>query len=144
VYAISHFLSIAASDKAVYEAITTPEGLASWWTEDLDVPGRIGSVSTFRFRSGAYNQMRVLQLVPYRRVEWECVDGAEDWVGTRVIFRLDEQMRATRLHFVHSGWLSPTVYMASCNYQWGVHLTSLKRYCEQGRGSPDPGRRARP
>jgi uncharacterized protein YndB with AHSA1/START domain len=134
VYTISHFLSIAAPDKAVYEAITSPEGLASWWTEDLDVPGRIGTVSTFRFRSGAYNQMRVLQLVPYRRVEWECV-------GTRVIYRLDEQMGATRLHFVHSGWLSSTVYMASCNYQWGVHLTSLKRYCEHGRGSPDPGRR---
>jgi hypothetical protein len=71
------------------------------------------------------------------------VDGADSWIGTRVVFRLDEQMNETRLHFVHGGWRTETIYMASCNYQWGVHLTSLKQYCETGQGQPDPGGRER-
>ncbi len=128
---------------SVYRAVTDPAGLAGWWTTDLDVATQVGGVSTFRFRSGAFNRMRISSLSPHRRVEWECVDGAGEWIGTFVSFEMEERDGGTTLLFEHGDWRDATVYMAECSDHWARYLTSLKGYCEEGRGCPDEGNSSR-
>jgi len=140
--AIRHALPIRASADEVYRAVTDPAGLAGWWTADLEAATDVGGVSTFRFRSGAFNRMRVAGLSPPRRVEWECVDGASEWIGTRVSFELRECESGTNLLFEHGGWREATPYMAECSFHWALYLASLRAYCEEGRGRPDEGRKA--
>jgi len=137
---IAHALAIDAEPAVVWRALTTSEGLAGWWTRDLEVAEGVGGTSTFRFRSGAFNRMRIVAVEVERRLEWECVDGAEEWIGTRVEFRVDPDGEGgTRLGFRHFDWRAHTDYLAECSYHWAVYLGSLQRFCVRGRGEPSVG-----
>jgi hypothetical protein len=69
-------------------------------------------------------------------VEWECLEGDKEWVGTNFSFALDEKEGKTTLRFAHKSWRAITDFYAGCNYNWGWHLTSLKEYCETRKGRP--------
>jgi uncharacterized protein YndB with AHSA1/START domain len=130
-------VQIDSPPEVVYRAVTTSQGLARWWTEDLEIASHVGGVSTFRFSSGAFNRMRLVGLSPDERVEWECVDGASEWIRTSVSFELREYEGGTRLLFEHGDWREASVYMAECSFQWARYLESLKQYCQVGVGDPD-------
>jgi hypothetical protein len=84
--------------------------------------------------------MKVTRLEPDRAVEWQCLDGDDEWIGTTFWFHLEEKDGRTTLRFTHGRWRESTDFLASCNYQWGSYMRSLKRYCETGEGSPfQPG-----
>lgn len=134
---IRHLLTIDTEQARVYAAITEREGLQSWWTPDVEAQPVAGTTSTFRFRSGATSRMEIRALDAPQRVEWRCVDGAEEWIGTGVIFNLEDQNGRTIVRFSHLGWQEISDFFASCSYQWGLYLKSLKDYCETGRGAPD-------
>lgn len=135
---IRHYLSINAPAAKVYRAITEQDGLASWWTEDCVVRPEEGSISEFNFGDRYHNKMKVTRLVANQRVQWECLEGDAEWVGTRFVFELEEEDGKTVVRFGHTHWREATDFMASCNYHWGCYMTSLKSYCETGRGSPFP------
>jgi len=64
---ILHSVPIKASPKAVYTAITDPEGLRSWWTTDVEAEAREGSLAVFGFEGGQVQmRMRVKSLSPGR------------------------------------------------------------------------------
>ena len=46
---LHHKIEIEASPEKVYEAITTAEGLRSWWTGDSVAEPRVGSIAEFGF-----------------------------------------------------------------------------------------------
>lgn len=133
---IEHSRTIEAPLELVATALTTREGLAAWWTADLIVANRVGDVSTFRFRSGSFNRMRIESLEP-NRIRWTCVDGAKEWVGTGVEFLLAIDGAATRMDFRHHGWRQHTEYMDQCAAHWGGYMDSLESLCETGVGRPD-------
>lgn len=69
---ILHQVGITASRDAVYRALTTPEGLAAWWTKDTRGDGAAGGVLEFRFDLGTDEpggfDMKVLDTQPGERV----------------------------------------------------------------------------
>lgn len=118
----------------VYEALTTVEGLAAWWTGDTrDVDG----ILQFRFGEGGFD-MKVLEAVPGKRVLWEVVDGPAEWIGTTVRFDLTQSEGFTIVLFAHEGWAEPVEFMYHCSTKWATYLVSLKQYVETGTGAPDP------
>ena len=133
---IRHMLLIDAPVGAVYRAITEKQGLAGWWTVQALAEPVVGSVADFKFGDRYHTAMRIVALDASKKVEWECVAGDEEWVGTRVVFDLERQGDQTLVRFVHGGWRKVTDFYASCNYNWGYYLTSLKSYCETGEGTP--------
>ncbi|MDH3891861.1 MAG: SRPBCC domain-containing protein [candidate division Zixibacteria bacterium] len=135
---IYHCLHISAHLQEIYSALTDKEGLAGWWTKDVDVEGTPGSVSTFRFASGAFNQMKIVLLEP-TRVCWECVDGHTEWIGTHVLFELSQDDEGVRVCFSHYGFREQTEYVGACSFHWAYYLTSLQKYCETGQGTPNEG-----
>ena len=58
-YDILHRVGIKASPREVYDALTTPEGLAAWWTTATSGDGKVGGILKFRFGSGGFD-MKVL------------------------------------------------------------------------------------
>jgi hypothetical protein len=38
--------------------------------------------------------------------------------------------------FTHADWAAQTLFYASCNFNWGLYMKSLKDYCESGKGKP--------
>ncbi len=134
---IIHFLHVGASVSSVYRALTTQAGLAGWWTTDVTVEGGLGGVVDFRFLEGFNPDMKVVSLEPERQVRWKCVGGHDEWLDNDFTFRLQSDGDGTDVMFVqdYARELSDEVY-GNYNFNWGYYLTSLKRYCENGVGTP--------
>ena len=133
---IRHFLNIKSSPEKVYRAITEQEGLASWWTRETIAKPQIGSIAEFKFGDRYHNKMRIIRLESQKIVEWECLMGDKEWIGTTFRFELIPDKENTNLRFTHGKWKEMTDFFASCNFQWGHYMRSLKDYCETGKGEP--------
>ncbi|MEO8925157.1 MAG: SRPBCC domain-containing protein [Caldimonas sp.] len=136
-------LVLEAPVATVYAALTTPEGLRGWWTEDCDGDRHVGG--TFHVRFGVnHKDMRIEGLQANREVRWLCTAAymaqfarKDEWVGTRLIFRLsaDAQGR-TVLDFEHIGLVPAFECYDLCNDCWQYVLGSLRGLVETGRGTP--------
>lgn len=156
---ITHALLIGSSAERIYGAVTTQNGLSAWWTPHTKAKAVLNSVAHFPFGPGYYKEMLITELQPFELVRWTCIQGADEWIGTEIVFSIisgdkellsgkypeiqgqAEQLQnneATLLVFRHNGWKSQTLMFAECNYTWGQFLRSLKLLCETGRGKPWP------
>ncbi len=151
---------IGADIGAVFAALTRREGLAAWWTPNVEAVPEVGSMARFRFGPVYEKAMLIEALEPGALVRWRCTGGAEEWIGTSISFALEagtpDALRAayveiggqaeqladgpavTLVRFAHEGWAAETLGFAECSYTWGRFLHSLKRLCETGRGTPWP------
>ena len=156
---IRHELIIWKDAPRIYDALTTQEGLAAWWTPDAKVTPVRDSLARFHFGPDYFKEMKITELEASRRVKWTCLKGAAEWVGTTVAFELfpGDRERLLRSHreasdqisqgqgdsatlvvLSHDDWREYTPMFAECNYTWGRFLTSLKLLCETGQGQPWP------
>jgi uncharacterized protein YndB with AHSA1/START domain len=126
---------ITASREKVYEAISSIQGLSNWWT--LQTCGDSSPGGIIRFRFGEFgNDMRVLSMRKNEWLLWECVDGPDDWIGTRISFQLDDNgnKARTRVRFEHGCWKTANDFFAGCTFTWGRYMESLRQYCQTGKG----------
>ena len=130
---------IAARPSIVFEAITTAEGVATWWGPD-DVPviraemdARVGGAYRIRFRTldGREHEAcgEFLEVVPPRRIvmSWRFALGGElDEEGrtSRIEFELAPIAEGTELTFTHAG-LSTEVSQKSHTWGWTGALDKL-------------------
>ena len=137
---IRHRVVISAPLQRVYEAVATTKGLSAWWTRD-GVRGESGEGSKLQFFFGQPEPaavMEVTRLDPEGHVGWNCIEGADEWVGTTLAFDLADKENETVVLFAHAGWRSPSEFMAHCSARWAYFLLSLKSLLETGRGTPFP------
>lgn len=140
---IIHRIGIKATPEAVFQALSTLEGLAGWWTEDtVGDPSPRGSV-TFSFQTPTGDLLgrmvfAVDDLSRIAAVRWTCLEGPPDWVGTSVTFDLSVQDGQTIVIFGHRGWAEASESMAHCSMKWAVFLLSLRALVETGKGRPSP------
>jgi uncharacterized protein YndB with AHSA1/START domain len=132
---IRHNVMIKARPENVYDAITTQEGLESWWAKQTTANPEVGFVNIFTF-GNFRNEMKVTTLIPNKKVEWKCIQSIDEWIDTRISFDLEEKDGKTLLRFAHSGWRAVTDTFAGCNYDWAMSIKSLKSLCESGTGTP--------
>lgn len=135
---ITHRVGATVAPEKVYEALTTRDGLAAWWTGDTTGDGVVGGTIEFRFGEAGGFDMKVLDQRPNERVEWEVTDGPEEWIGTHVRFDLSRQDDQTIVRFAHEGWREPGEFMSHCSTRWATYLLSLKELVETGSGRPHP------
>ncbi|MGC4987054.1 MULTISPECIES: SRPBCC family protein [unclassified Streptomyces] len=133
---ILHRVGTTAARDTVYQALTTVDGLAAWWTTDTE--GNGDDVLQFRFGDVGGFDMKVLELQPDTRVRWEVVSGPEEWVGTTVTFDLKQEGEWTIVLFAHEGWREQVEFMNHCTTKWALFLMSLKSLVETGTGAPHP------
>jgi uncharacterized protein YndB with AHSA1/START domain len=133
---IVHILPIKAPISQVFRAVSTPDGLQSWWTKGTT--GEPGLGAQYELWFGPKHDWRavVSQYIPETEFELEITSADEDWQGTRVSFRLKETDGVTVLRFHHSGWPKANDhYEVSC-YCWALYLRLLTRYVEKGEVVP--------
>jgi uncharacterized protein YndB with AHSA1/START domain len=139
---ILHRVGIKSSLNRVYDALTTRDGLAGWWTTNTQGDSKVGGVITFRFSAGGKDiggfAMKVLALQPAKQVLWQVVDGPEEWIGTRVSFELKQEDDYAIVLFKHLDWKAPVEFMHHCSTKWATFLMSLKSLVETGKGVPAP------
>lgn len=132
---------------AVYDALTTEQGIKGWWTPDCEVGSAVGDKSVFRF-DDMVDVMRIDALIPGREVRWHVVQqdnhlsdvlgNNTEWVGTDIVFQLSEhEDGGTILHFRHDGLTPDLACYQICNNGWTHFMrTSLPSLLETGHGHP--------
>ncbi|MDD8017581.1 MAG: SRPBCC domain-containing protein [Bacteroidota bacterium] len=140
---IIHRIGIKSPAAQVYKALTTLEGLAHWWTEEVTGDGKIGGKIEFSFRSPTGELkgkmvMEVQELNAQKDVRWRCIDGPAEWIGTDITFELSQQDGQTILLFRHRNWREAVEFTSHCSMKWAVFLLSLREYVETGKGKPSP------
>ena len=135
---ILHRVGVKTSTpEKVYDALTTVDGLAGWWTDDTKGNGEVGGRLEFRFPPGGFD-MEVVETRPDERVSWRVVEGPEEWVGTTIDWDLHQDGDYTIVMFKHQGWRQPVEFMHHCSTKWATYLMSLKSLVETGTGAPAP------
>lgn len=136
-------VEIPASPGDVFRTVTTQEGLASFWTSDVDAEPSVGAELRFGFPDAPVDlAMVVTALDEARRVEWECPGPWPSWAGTRVEWTItgagDAKSMAT---FVQRGWddaVSDTE-LGSVALVWARILMALAAHLETGESVPALG-----
>lgn len=134
---ITHTISTSLGMDEVLPAITSLDGLNSWWTTETKGDPAEGGVLAFRF--GANGPDMSVEKVTEREIIWKCVGGPEEWLGTTIEFRFQkDQDNNTALYFTHRGWAEETPFHYHCSMKWASFMLSLKEYLDLGQGRPFP------
>jgi len=140
---IIHRIGIHAAAANVYKALSTIQGLSHWWSNEVKGDAKVGGKITFTFRTLSGDLlgemvMEIIRLDPEKAVEWRCLEGPPEWIGTHITFQWSMQDGQVILLFGHRNWKEPVEFMAHCSMKWAVFLLSLRAYAETGMGSPSP------
>lgn len=130
---IYHLVFIQSTPEKIYKAITTEEGIASWWSKTNNAKAQAGSIYRIYFGPDYYKEIKVTELVPNKKVVWKILDAHPEWVSTTITFDIGIGNNNTELRFRHSDWKDYTNMFAQCNHHWGIFLINLKTYTETGR-----------
>lgn len=122
----------------VYDALTSIEGLAGWWTVNTKGNAVPGGALEFRFPPVGGFDMEVLQAQANERVVWKVTGGPDEWIGSTIEWDLRQDGDYTIVLFAHRGWREPVEFMSHCSTKWGQFLMSLKSLAETGIGAPAP------
>ncbi len=133
---ICHAIGTPTPKEDVLTALTTIEGLSSWWTRTTTGSTHQDQTIVFRFPDDGFD-MKVRKSSE-DEIEWECTGGPEEWIGTHIHFHIEETDEETALHFQHTGWAEESPFHHHCSMKWATFLLSLKAYLETGAGKPFP------
>ena len=127
----NHF-PIKAAAHAIFQAVSTPAGLDSWWTLTSSGQAKEGAAYELGFGPGYDWSAVISRCVPNQEFELELVRADDDWRGTRVGFALDENAGVTQVRFHHTGWPEANDHYRTSCYCWPMYLRLLRRYTEHG------------
>ena len=135
--AIFKELTIQAAPRQVWDALTQPEEIARWWTDDLSTIPEVGSLSEFYFSKRKFViQFEVAELEQDKKVHWLSRKGPPHWVGTSITWQLEPVQNGTRVIFTHDGFTQVDMVYEQTQGNWEYFLGSLKSYLETGKGTP--------
>lgn len=140
---IIHRVGIKAPIAKVYAAVSTVEGVASWWSKNTTGSAQVGGTMDVRFFSPDGKEigamaMETLALETNKKVQWRFTAGPKEWLGTDGVFSLSQEGDYTIVLFSHKNWAEASEFTAHCSTKWAVFMLSLKELCETGKGKPSP------
>jgi uncharacterized protein YndB with AHSA1/START domain len=136
-YTIENHIDIHATPANIFAALTTKEGVATWWTDDCDVSA---SEATYRFAKPDRDRESTWRVDERTgsRVAMTCIRevNTPDWLGTKLSFALEPRGAITRVSLVHAGYRDKNEMYEQCTAGWAYFLGSLKKLLETGTGEP--------
>ena len=130
-------LEIDAPARQVADALTTRQGIAGWWTDDVTLPDGVGATMTLGFPVAPVPFRLRVDQADERRVAWRSVgDFPPHWAGTEVIWTLTPTKEATTVRFAHDGWASDDGPFGTSALTWGRLMDTLKQFAETGAAAP--------
>ncbi|MEX0757199.1 MAG: SRPBCC domain-containing protein [Acidimicrobiia bacterium] len=133
-------IEIEATGAKIYQALTTQEGLASFWTPDVTAEAEVGAALRFGFAEAPVDlQMTVTDLQPDRLVAWSCEGPWPNWAGTEVRWGIaSSDSGASTVVFHHEGWPEDQsdAEFGSVAMVWAKVLLALEEHVRTGAAVP--------
>lgn len=134
---IKHDISINTPRETIYQALTTAQGLKSWFTAQVKGSGEVGTDWELSFTNQPYFCWRILAAESPQHVAWKCLEGPGNSPGTEVEFNLKSVSKdQTTLTISHRGWTKDDPKFAKCVEIWRTLMDHLRRSCEAGIKEP--------
>jgi uncharacterized protein YndB with AHSA1/START domain len=135
--AITHDISIKANCSTVYHALTTTDGLRSWFTAETEGSGLPGTEWTLKFSHQPSFVWQIVSMDNNRSVTWKCLQGPGNSPGTEVEFKLKEESNHhCTLTISHQGWTKDDPKFERCVEIWRTLMDHLQRYSETNIPAP--------
>ena len=128
---------IAASPSEVARALSTQQGIAGWWTDDVSFGDKVGDSMMLGFPAAPLPFELRMDTADESGVVWSSIGQfPPHWVGTTVIWSLTPGEGSTTVHFNHDGWASDEGPFPMAAYTWAQLLVTLKEHVETGNVVP--------
>ncbi|MGH2556832.1 MAG: SRPBCC family protein [Actinomycetota bacterium] len=137
-YAVQMRYDVNADKEKVREALTTLEGIGSWWSSK--VSGR-PEASGGRFEVSFPDVPAPFEFTARPdgdTVAWEVGSNPEWWRGTTIRWSLEDNPEGpgTRIHFRHEGFEPEHPIIEVITPAWAHIIDRLKGYAETGERQP--------
>ncbi|MCA9281146.1 MAG: SRPBCC domain-containing protein [Phycisphaeraceae bacterium] len=133
-------MTIHAPVDAVWEALCTGEGLASWFPLEARVKPGVGGTVFTSWRNEFVFDMPIMAWEPNKHVRWQWGAHEGDAPAPSVVdFYLESKGGDTILRMVHHGFSADADWDEMYNGTvrgWDFELNSLKTYLDYHRGQP--------
>jgi uncharacterized protein YndB with AHSA1/START domain len=126
---------VDAQPDAVRRALTTSEGIASFWTDRADVPADVGETLMVGFPDAPLLFDLVLTQSEDKMITWRTATFPPQWVGTDIRWEISGSDGGSRVAFRH-GTFDDEAEQGQVAYVWGQVMVQLKRYAETGVAAP--------
>jgi hypothetical protein len=126
---------VDATPDVVRRALTTSEGIASFWTDKASVPTDLGETLMLGFPDAPAPFDLVLSQADDKMITWRTVTFPPQWVGTEVRWEISAGDGASTVTFRH-GTFADETEQGRVAFVWGQVMVQLKRYAETGAPAP--------
>jgi uncharacterized protein YndB with AHSA1/START domain len=126
---------VDAEPDVVRQALTTSEGIASFWTDRADVPAEVGKTLNVGFPEAPVPFDLVLSQSDDKMITWRTATFPPQWVGTDIRWEISGGDGTSTVTFRH-GTFTDESEEGRVAYVWGQVMVQLKRYVETGVAAP--------
>jgi hypothetical protein len=128
------------------EAFAAINNVRGWWSGDIEgVTDQLGAEFTYRVPDVHYCKMRIVELLPGKKVVWDVLDSdirytqaKTEWNDTRISFEIFPTAGKTEVRFTHVGLVPAYECYSSCSDAWGSLIRgSLRQLIATGRDQPN-------
>lgn len=131
-YSIFHNLTIKASSKEVFDAVSLPEHLNNWWTLKSSGKPELHSEYNLNF-TDTYDWFCIVsKLKRNESFHLKMTQSDADWNPTTFGFDLEAQEYGTLVKFSHVNWKEANHHFKHTSFCWALLLNGLKNYLEKG------------
>lgn len=138
-YALRMQFDIEAGADAVMQALTTGDGVESWWSSPVEgSPGEAGGRFTIAFPDVPQPFEFAVERDGQRTVGWRTLAFPPWWAGTTIRWRVDDRSDelASRMMFTHEGFDPANEVIPIITPAWAQIILRLKEYAETGTAHP--------
>jgi len=108
-------------------------------------PTNLGDEFTYRYRDVHYCKMKLIEVVPGKKLAWLVLDNFFDftknkseWKNTKIVFEVSERGDKTEIRFTHQGLVPEYECFNVCSSAWGSYINgSLRSLITTGKGRPN-------
>lgn len=129
---IVHDFPIQASIDRVFDAVSSPAGLDTWWTDRSTGQPQLGHEYELSFGPDFLWRATVTSVVSPTEFALQLTQADADWTGSEVRFRLAARGSGTWVQFEHRGWPAVNEHFRTSNMCWAMYLRILRRALEYG------------
>ena len=132
-------VDIAADKASIRAALSTQEGITSWWTTDANVSGGVGGRMALGFPEAPMPFDLRVDEVGDDRVRWTSVGSfPPHWEGTEVVWTIDDHPSGSgsQVFFEHRGFATADPMLGHTAYTWALLMGHLASYAQTGVADP--------
>ena len=120
---------------AVRRVLTTTDGIASFWTDQADIPKEVGETLKLGFPEAPLPFDLLLAQSDDKVIIWRTATFPPQWVGTDIRWEISGGGGTSTVAFRH-GTFADETEEGRVAYVWGQVMVQLKRYLETGVAAP--------